>query len=364
MVWTAAAVLFVILPAAILFADFSDTILRRGVGYDFRVYYDASKALLERGTPYTPIDDAMLRAGKGYVYPPLTAVAVTPLTVLSAEAAGLLVKVLLAAAALAIPFVLGVRDRRCYGLVLLWPPVIHGVQTSNVMILLGLAAALVWRFRERVIPTGFALGTAFAMKLVLWPLGIWLAATRRYAATAWATGCAAILILGPWALIAFDGFGAYPALVTRLSATMDDRAYSVYGVALDLGAPSTVARLAWVVVAVSLLVGVVVTGRRGDDRQAFVLAVAAALAVSPIVWLPYFVLLSVVVAVAQPTLGLLWFVPLGMWVTAGPYVPALTESAGTVGIAALTVILALRALVHESRNARDERPKLVVAEAA
>ena len=62
-----------------------------------------------------------------------------------------------------------------------------------------------------------------------------------------------------------------------------------------------------------LLAAVVVLARRGDERRAFVVAVAAALACSPIVWLHYFALLLVVVAVAEPRLGLLWFVPLAMW---------------------------------------------------
>ena len=38
---------------------------------------------------------------------------------------------LLVGAALAIPYVLGVRDWRCYGLLLLWPPVISAVQTGR-----------------------------------------------------------------------------------------------------------------------------------------------------------------------------------------------------------------------------------------
>ena len=40
---------------------------------------------------------------------------------------------------------------------------------------------------------------------------------------------------------------------------------------------------------------------------------AAVIACSPIVWLHYFALLVVVVAVAQPRLGLAWFVPLLMY---------------------------------------------------
>ena len=85
-----------------------------------------------------------------------------------------------------------------------------------------------------------------------------------------------------------------------------------------------------------LLAAVVWVGRRGDERSAFILAIAAALALSPIVWLHYFALLLVVVALAQPTLGLVWFIPLAMVVTPGSGHPTPFETAATLAIAALT----------------------------
>ena len=58
--------------------------------------------------------------------------------------------------ALAILFVLGVRDWRCYGLVLLWPPVISAIQTGNVTLWFALALALAWRFRDRTLASSAA----------------------------------------------------------------------------------------------------------------------------------------------------------------------------------------------------------------
>ena len=78
-----------------------------------------------------------------------------------------------------------------------------------------------------------------------------------------------------------------------------------------------------------------VLGRRGDERRAFVLAIAAALALTPIVWLHYFALLVVVVAIAQPRLGLVWFVPLAMVVTPGSGHPTPFETAWTLAVAAV-----------------------------
>ncbi len=340
--------LFAIAPFAILIALLSDDVLGGGVPYDFRVYYDAARSLIDGASPYVSLETTV-DAG-GYVYPPLTAIAAMPLTVLPAHLAGLLVMCLLAAAVLAIPFVLGVRDWRCFGLVLLCPPTIQGLQASNITILIGLLAALAWRFRDRAAFAGSTVATAFAAKFMLGPLVIWLAATRRYAATTWAGGIALVLIAVPWAAIGFIGLSQYPGLVRGFGERLDDRAYSVYGAALGLGFSSVAAHLLAVALVVALLLGVVVTGRR-DERTSYVLAVAASLAVSPIVWLPYFVLLVVVIAVAQQSLGYLWFVPLLMWTTAGSYDPSAYEKGGTVAIAALTVVLAIRTLRRDEHAA-------------
>jgi hypothetical protein len=239
----------------------------------------------------------------------------TPLTLLSIETAGLLVMVVLVVAVLSIPLILGVRDWRCVAIVLLWPPVISAIQTANVSIALALAAALVWRYRERSVVPGVALGLALAAKLVLWPVAVWLAVQRRLAAVAWAAVSCGVLLVGSWAVVGFDGFGAYPSLLRRLSDLMDDRGYSAYGLLLDLGAPSAPARAAWVAIAVATLVAVVVVGRKGDARTAFILAIAASLACTPVVWLHYFALLFAPIALWRRSLSWPWLVPLLLWAT-------------------------------------------------
>ena len=44
----------------------------------------------------------------------------------------------------------------------------------------GALAAVAWRYRDRFPIPGFALGVAVALKFFLWPLVLWLAATRRW----------------------------------------------------------------------------------------------------------------------------------------------------------------------------------------
>ena len=103
------------------------------------------------------------------------------------------------------------------------------------------------------------------------------------------------------------------------------------------------ARALWLALGLACSRGVVVLGRRGDERTAFVVAIAASLALTPIVWLHYFALLLVVVALAQPRLGLVWFVPLAMVITPGSGHPTPFETAWTLGVAAVVVALSVRA---------------------
>ena len=194
---------------------------------------------------------------------------------------------------------LDVRDWRCYGLALLWPPVLSAIQTGNVTLWLGLAAALAWRYRDRLVLPAAAIGVTLAAKFFLWPLVVWQAASRRYASAALSCAIGAALLVLSWAVIGFAGMADYPDLVRKLEDTVGEDSYTAYIVGVDLGLASPVARGIWLALGLALVGAVVVLGRRGAARSAFILAIAASLALTPIVWLHYFALLLVVVAVAR-----------------------------------------------------------------
>ena len=63
-----------------------------------------------------------------------------------------------------------------------------------------------------------------------------------------------------------------------------------------------------------LLVLVARFARQGDDERSFFAAIGAALALSPIVWLHYLVLLAVPLAIARPRFSPLWLLPIVLWV--------------------------------------------------
>jgi hypothetical protein len=159
------------------------------------------------------------------------------------------------------------------------------------------------------------------------------------------------LLFLSWAAIGFAGLGDYVHLMRRLEASVGSDAYTTHVVALDFGVSPTAARAIWLILGLAVLTAVVVVGRRGDERTAFVLAIAAALALTPIVWLHYFALLVVVAAVAQPRLGLVWFVPLAMFFAPGSGDATQFETLATLAVAVLTIALALRSSVEAVRPA-------------
>ena len=115
------------------------------------------------------------------------------------------------------------------------------------------------------------------------------------------------------------------------------------------------ARALWLAVGLSLLGLMVMFARRGDELSAFILAIAAVLGLTPVVWLHYFVLLLVVVALASPRLSILWFAPLGMVFTPGSGLPSAFQTAWTLGVASLIVVLALRVDTRTVAGGRDAR---------
>jgi hypothetical protein len=121
------------------------------------------------------------------------------------------------------------------------------------------------------------------------------------------------LIVGAWALLGFSGAREYPKLLRVLSAALGPDSYTPFALSTDLGAPEAVARAVGLTLAIAALVVCWVLGRRGDERRSFTFAIVAALLFTPIVWLHYFALLVVPIAIVHRRLSWLWAMPLLLW---------------------------------------------------
>jgi len=278
-----------------------------GAPHDLDVFLGAAGRVVHGASPY------VLAADRTYAYPPLLAFLAAPLHPIDAGVATLVWTLLSLAAVGGALWLLGLRDWRCYALAAAFPFTRSAIDLGTVGPLLLLAVAAAWRWRDGLWRPATAVGASVALKLFLWPLCVWLAIRRRYAAAALSAGVAAGLALVSWAAIGFDGLGSYPHVLRRLSDQEASSSYSVVALGVRAHLPRSAATVIAVVVAVGLLVAAyrVARDRPGHEGEVAVLTLvlAAALAASPIVWVHYFLLLLVPLALVRPRLSLLWLVP-------------------------------------------------------
>jgi len=288
------------------------------------VFLPAANAVRHRTPLYMSPDEFVGPPQVPYAYPPALAIALTPLTFLPQHLRGSFVpgvvfSLVLLASMVGGLLLLGVRDWRCYPVVLLWPVTLESIEYGAVGPLLVLLVAVGWRFRHRA-SGGAAIGGAVAVKLFLWPLVLWLGLTRRLAAAATAIAVAGILVLGSWAVVGFDGLVDYPELLRKLVQFEAGNSYSALAVLETVGLSQTVSRILVTLAGIVLLgaayrAATSASAPSGErDRRSLTLALAAAIVLTPILWLHYLVLLAVPIALARPRLSALWFVPLAMTV--------------------------------------------------
>ncbi|HET9851017.1 MAG TPA: glycosyltransferase family 87 protein [Candidatus Limnocylindrales bacterium] len=286
------------------------------IGFDFRgTLWEPARAVLDGAQIYPEPTREAVVVGNPAVYPPPFILASVPLALLPVTLAAWLWFFVLAGCVLAAMWILGVRDWRCLVLAVTSPVVVHGLYYGNLTIVIVLLVALAWRYRDQAQWAGLALGAAIAAKLFVWPLVVWLLLTRRFRAAAWAAGSAVVLVLGAWALIGFEGFRDYPALLREVQDVYAVRSISLSTVAGALGASVTVAvAVAAVAGLVCLAVAAWLVRRADGDRRAFAVVVGACVVATPIVWPNYAALLFVPIAVTWPRLAPAWFFGYAVWV--------------------------------------------------
>ena len=293
----AALVALVVVPAQQFMSAWQKDLL----AYDFRqTFLPAAERLLDLSSPYP-----------AYGYPPLVAFLSVPFALLPSPE--VLVTALMIACVPAALWLLGVRDWRCYVVAFLWGPVFNAVQTANVTLPIVLGAAVCWRWREQTRVTAVVGGLTAALKILAWPLLVWLAATGRKLAAVGLVVVAVGTTLGLWAVVGFSGLLSYPDSVDNLQGVEGERGYTFQALVADAGSAEELGTLLAALAALAALVGCVLYGRRGDDARSFALALVAALVASPIVWLHSFALLLAPVALLRPRLSWVWFVPATFW---------------------------------------------------
>lgn len=284
------------------------------VALDFRVaYYPAAHRLLEGLSPYA-VTHQQIVGGTAFVYPALSALMLAPFGLLGSGVAQILYTLVCLACVPATLWALDVRDWRVYGLAMLWLPVFVGWQSGNVTLPLTLMVALAWRYRDRPLVAGLLTAAAISIKPFVWPLALWLLATRRWKASIWALAWGAAINLMAWALVGYDQIHAYLHLSGAVTDALWRGGYSMLAVAHHLGLGRTVGEGVLLTVSALAAAALIYVGLvRRRERDALVIAVALMLLATPLLWSHYFSLLLVPLALRRPRLGVVWALPLLMW---------------------------------------------------
>jgi alpha-1,2-mannosyltransferase len=315
------ALAFAVLPS-VLVAAFTVMVVGDHFAFDFHTFWNAARQVSAGRSPYpSPSSVAAARSATGdyefFAYPPPFVVALVPLALLPYAVAAALFTAFLLGCVVAALRVLQVEDWRCYGATFLAVPTLSSLRLGEVTPVLLLALALAWRYRDRWPAAGAAVAAAVVLKLFLWPLVGWLLATRRWrAAAAASVGAAAATVLA-WSAIGFHGLGDYPALLRNLGRLEAKQSYSLVAAADRLHLPDP--QVSWLALALPIVVVLVAmcarTNARSFDARTYSAAVALALVLTPILWLNYFLLLVVPVALAsRRSLGTGWAVPAAFWI--------------------------------------------------
>ena len=250
--------------------------------------YPEAKEILAGNNPF-PAEGTDLTRGENYVWPPLAALLVSPLTLLPPTVADVAIGLLGLACIGAALWLVGVRDWRVYGATVLWPQVIGEIRISHLTPLLCLLAAIVWRYRDSTVRPGLALGLAWGREVL--PL-----AARSVAARAperpsrppcrrrrGRIAPARAPIHGARRVRALDDrprASVRPGLVFAVRPPRPPRRVGCVGPRRDVRLRRRPAR-------------------RHVETRSFALAIAASLALAPIVWLDYYALAAVPLAVAR-----------------------------------------------------------------
>ena len=340
--------LYVVVPLILTSWLFYQVYSRRLGAIDFdHAYWPAGMRVIHGLSPYV-YDRAQIAGGVAFVYPPAAALLFAPFALVSRGFSSAVFVVLSLAAGAGTLAVLRVRDWRLYGLIFLWPPVVSAWQTGNLTLLLGLGVALAWRFRDRPVVAGAITGVLISMKPLVWPLLLWLVATRRLRATIWGVASAVAINGLALVLLGFTEAGRFVHLTNAVTDALIKSGYGLAAVSVHLGLGKTTGLVAEIVLSGITALCLIAAGRRPNDLLAMTLCVALMLLASPLLWEHYFALLLVPLALARPRLSAAWGVPLLLFACPARAAGTWQELVWWAGVVAL-----LLAVVGPGRSERS-----------
>ena len=326
----------------------------RSLGFDFAVNVWRPAGAIVHGRALYPSHPAADVPRTVSVNPPLLPLIAVPLRLLGYSVALGVFNALSFLALVGALWLAGVRDWRVFAITCGSAPVLSGMIFGQVAGLLALGYALAWRYRDRAHVTGPVVGWMIALKLLAWPLVLWLLITRRTRSALASVTVAIVLLLISWAVIGFDGLLGFPRLLRLAGASWAASTYSLEGLGIVGGLSHFTAGLLGVAAAALLCSWMVVSARRGNELISFIAAAAAGIYLSPIVHLHYAAWLIVFVALVRPRIGWIWLFVVAFWLS--PTQPARADWQIVVEIALALGLVAYAIVPRSSLEAARLEP--------
>jgi hypothetical protein len=300
----------------VVFSKVTVTSDRGGLAYDFRhAYWSAGHRLLVGGDPYA-WTHAQIDRGFAFVYPALSAVMFAPLALMPRHFGSVLFTFVAMGMTPATLWMLRVRDWRVYAVTMLWLPVFASWQTANETSFLVFGVACLWRYRDDARIAALITVVEISLKPLMWPLAIWMVATRRWRASIYSLALGLVINVGAWWIVGFGEIRQY-LHVSALDARIAWRTgYGVAAFVAHLGFGHGVGNAVTVMLVAVLVSAIGYAGYvRRNDLRALSLTLALVLVAAPMVWNHYFTLLLIPLALTRPRFNWLWALPILMWVS-------------------------------------------------
>jgi hypothetical protein len=307
-----------------------------GWGFDFRAYYEAAQRLVATGTPYQPETlNAPFRPGPAglYLYTPMPALLVVPLTWLGPQAATMswfLLRVGLLAATCGLMPVPRWVKLSIFAVAAISAEFLYDLNLGNVSLIVTFFAVVAWRWLDRPL-SGLALAASATVRPAMGAIWVWWLVRRKWrAAIATVAGLLAIVLvslpfvgLGPWL--------QYAQVLRNVSDVLGVQRNLDFGsTALSLGVSPEASNL-FLIGGYVVALGAIVFSLRRDREISYVVTLMATLLLTPLLWDHYLTSLIVPAAlvaargrrlgIVLPLLGWLPLVLLPVVVVVGMLLP-------------------------------------------
>jgi hypothetical protein len=260
-----------------------------GWGYDFRAYYDAALRLIATGTPYQSVTlDGPFRPGPAglYLYTPIPALVVVPLTWLGPDAATLtwlLVRLGLLVASCALMPVPRWVKLASLGIAVISAEFLYDLNLGNVSLIVTFLAVVAWRWLDKPV-SGISIAASLTIRPAMGAIWLWWIVRRQWRAVAWlVVGFAGIVLIS----LPFVGLPPWVQFATVLRNVHDvmgvERNLDLGSTALSLGLTPALANLC-LIAGYVLAIGAIVLGLRRDREIGFAVTLMATLVLSPLLW--------------------------------------------------------------------------------